>query len=149
MIQGLLNEYALVGCTYTCSALSDGTQLVFTGDIPVAMTARIISTVELESAFPDWGDQNSFLFSESYFKVFAATGGLFADGGDFIDSGELDRRDPEDAGELIGVTDGANRFFPLATDFVSLMPYRTLYFTSGSVGPANSWSPKSEASQII
>ena len=51
-------------------------------------------------------------FSESYFQAFAATGGLFANGRDFMDSGELDRRDPEDAGELIGVTDGSNRFVP-------------------------------------
>ena len=89
------------------------------------MTARILSTVELESVFPDWGDQNSLFYHERYFKIFA-DGGLFADGADFIDSGELDRRDPEDAGELIGVTDGVNRFLPLTTGFLNLMPYRTL-----------------------
>lgn len=148
-IQSLINEYALIQYTYTCSATSDGTQLLFASDIPVGGTARIISTVELESAFPDWGDQNDLFFSESYFQAFGATGGLFADGGDFIDSGQLDRRDPEDAGELIGVTDGTNRFFQLTTNFVNLMPYRTLYLTSGSVGTANSWNPKGEQSQII
>ena len=66
-----------------------------------------------------------------------------------LEAGELDRRDPEDAGELLGITDGTERFFPLTGDFVNLMPYRTLHLTSGSVGSANAYSPKGELSQII
>ena len=85
-IQSLINEYALKHCIYTCSATSDGTQLVFAGEIPTGMTARIISTVELESAFLDWGDHNDLFLAESYFQAFAL-GGVFADGRDFMDSG--------------------------------------------------------------
>ena len=91
------------------------------------------------------GYGNSFFGQARYFQQTI----VFADGSDFLDAGELDWRDPEDAGELIGVTDGTSRFFPLTTDFVNLMPYRTLYLTSGSVGSANSYSPKGELSQII
>ena len=101
--------------------------------------------MELESIFPDWGYGNSYFYQEEYFE----SNIVFADGAEYLEAGTLDRRDPEDAGELIGITDGVDRFFPLTSDFVNLMPYRTLYLTSGSVGSANSYSPKGELSQII
>ena len=119
--------------------------MVFGAAIPPKNTARILSTVELEGVFPDWGYGNSFFGQAHYFQQTI----VFADGSDFLDAGKLDRRDPEDAGELIGVTDGAKRFFLLATDFLNAMPYRTLCLTSGSVGSANSYSPKGELSQEL
>ena len=54
-IQALLNEFALTNCSYTVRAVGAGTQLVFGAAIPEPFTARILSTVELESVFPDWG----------------------------------------------------------------------------------------------
>jgi len=144
-VQALLNEYALHGCSYTVNAVGAGTQLVFDANIESNFTARILSTVELEGAFEDWGYGNSYFMEAAYFENIV----VFADGGEFIGAGELTRRDPEDAGELLGITDGTERFVFLTRDFVNLMPYRTLYLTSGSVGSANAYSPKGELSQII
>ena len=111
-VQALLNEYALQGCSYTVAAVSGGTQLILDADIESNFTARILSTVELEGAFEDWGYGNSYYMEPHLFKNILE----FSDGGDFIGAGELSRRDPEDAGELLGSCwesqTARNAFFP-------------------------------------
>jgi len=142
-VQVLLNEYALKDCAYTVTAIADRTQLVFGATTQTGVVARILTTVEAESNWPDWEYSNSYFSNPAFFESIA----VFSDGGSLA-AGELDRRDPGDAGELLGLTDGT-AILPTTGDFVNLMPYRTLYLTSGSVGSANAYSPKGELSQIV
>ena len=142
-VQVLLNEYALVHCSYTVNAIAAGTQLVFGITTQTGVVARILTTTQVESVWPDWEYGNSYFTDPAYFENIVA----FSDGGS-IGAGTLDRRDPADAGELLGLTDG-EAILPTTGDFVNLMPYRTLYLTSGSVGSANAYSPKGELSQIV
>ena len=141
--QVLLTEYALKHCTYTVTAIADRTQLFFGATTETGVIARILTTVEAESNWPDWEYSNSYFTNPAFFENIA----LFSDGGSLA-AGELDRRDPGDAGELLGLTNG-QAILPTTGDFVNLMPYRTLYLTSGSVGSANSYSPKGQLSQIV
>jgi len=141
-VQVLLNEYALKDCSYSVNAVASGTQLVFGAHTP-GVIARILTTTEVESNWPDWEYSNSSFTNPAFFANIS----VFSDGGSLA-AGELDRRDPGDAGELLGLTNG-QAIFPTTGDFVNLMPYRTLYLTSGSVGSANSYSPKGELSQIV
>jgi len=142
-VQVLLNEYALVHCQYTVNAVGAGTQLVFGITTDTGVVARILTTAEVESIWPDWEYGNSYFSNPAYFENIST----FSDGGSLA-AGALDRRDTADAGELLGLTDGT-AIFPITGDFVNLLPYRVLYLTSGSVGSANSYSPKGELSQII
>ena len=68
LIESLLNEVALKGCCYTVGAISSGTQLVFGGASPDNITACILSTVELEGQFSDWGYGNSNFGQAHYFQ---------------------------------------------------------------------------------
>ena len=142
-VQVLLNEYALKDCAYTVNAVAAGTQLVFGATTQTGVIARILTTVEAESIWPDWEYSNSYFTNPAFFANIS----VFSDGGSLA-AGELDRRDPGDAGELLGLTDGV-AILPHVGDFVNLLPYRTLYLTSGSVGSANAYSPKGEMSQIV
>jgi len=143
-VQVLLNEYALKDCAYTVTAIADRTQLVFGATTQqTGVIARILTTVEAESIWPDWEYSNSYFTNPAFFANIS----VFSDGGSLA-AGELDRRDPGDAGELLGLTN-STAIFPHIGDFVNLMPYRTLYLTSGSVGSANAYSPKGELSQIV
>jgi len=143
-VQVLLNEYALKDCAYTVTAIADRTQLVFGATTQqTGVIARILTTVEAESIWPDWEYSNGYFSNTAFFESIA----VFSDGGSLA-AGELDRRDPGDAGELLGLTNGT-AILPHTGDFVNLMPYRTLYLTSGSVGSANAYSPKGELSQIV
>ena len=142
-VQVLLNEYALKDCSYFISPVAGGTQLVF-GAISPGVIARIFTTTELEGNLPSWEVSNDSFNHPAFFAHIEE----FSDGGDQLVAGELDRRDPGDAGELLGLTDGVAAL-PIVGDFVNIMPYRTLYLTSGSVGSANAYSPKGELSQIV
>ena len=142
-VQVLLNEYALKDCAYTVNAVAVGTQLFFGATTETGVVARILTTVEAESIFPDWEYSNGYFSNPAFFANIS----VFSDGGSLA-AGELDRRDPGDAGELLGLTNGT-AILPHTGDFVNLMPYRTLYLTSGSVGSANAYSPKGELSQIV
>jgi len=142
-VQVLLTEYALKHCSYTVNAIGAGTRLIFNSVTTTGVVARILTTTEVESIWPDWEYGNSYFTDPAYFENIV----VFSDGGT-IGAGALDRRDPADAGELLGLTTGTATF-PKTGDFINMLPYRTLYLTSGSVGSSNSYSPKGELSQIV
>ena len=139
-VQLLLNEYALKDCLYAVAAVA-GTQLAF-GSHTLGVVARIFTTTEVEGNLPDWGVSNDNFQIDDF-----QSGHVLGEVG-LTTAGQLDRRDAADAGELLGLTDGKG-VFPLTGHFVNLLPYRTLYLTSGSVGSANAYSPKGELSQIV
>ena len=131
-VQVLLNEYALKDCLYAVAAVA-GTQLAF-GSHTLGVVARIFTTTELEGNLPDWEVSNENFQLDDF-----QSGHVLGEVG-LITAGDLDRRDAADAGELLGLTSG-EALFPIQGDFVNLLPYRTLYLTSGSVGSANAYSP--------
>ena len=68
-VQVLLTEYALKHCSYTCNAIAAGTQLVFGSTTTTGVVARILTTTEVESIWPDWEYGNSYFNNENYLSL--------------------------------------------------------------------------------